>query len=426
MNVEDLVLVSVDDHVIEPPDVFARHVPERWQDQRPVQVEQPDGTIVWRYQGEEAATLALNAVVGRSPEELGYEPTSYDEIRKGCYDVTERVRDMDAGGVLGSLCFPSFPGFAGRLFATAPDKAISEVMVRAYNDWHVHEWCGAAPGRFIPLGIGPLWDPHVLAAEVRRLAELDCHAVTFSENPDRLGLPSLHSDTWDPFWAACSDVGTVPCIHIGSSSELTMTSMDAPVDVVTTLAPFAIMKCATDLVWSPIFRKFPDLRIALSEGGIGWVPYLLDRVDRTYKRHRYWTGQDFGDRLPSEVFREHVVTCFIQDPVGLANRHAIGVENITWECDYPHGDSIWPYSPEELLLEADGLSDEEIDLITHRNAMRIFRFDPFAVRPREACTVGALRAQAARSNVDTAEHRTGIRRGKPGQTMEQVIAQTNV
>jgi predicted TIM-barrel fold metal-dependent hydrolase len=424
MDLDDLILVSVDDHIIEPPDVFARQLPSKWADDAPTLVQRPDGTIVWRYQGTQVATLALNAVVGRNPDELGYEPTSYSEIRTGCYDVRERIRDMNAAGVLASMCFPSFPGFAGRLFIEAPDKALSAVMLRAYNDWHIHEWCGAAPGRFLPLAIGPLWDPELMADEVHRVAALGCHAMTFSENPDRLGLPSLHTDFWDPFWKACCDTGCVPCIHIGSSSELTMTSMDAPVDVVTTLAPFAIMKCATDLIWSSIFRKFPDLKVALSEGGIGWIPYLLDRVDRNYLRHRHWTGQDFGDRLPSEVFRSHVLTCFIQDPVGLANRERIGVENIMWECDYPHGDSIWPLCPEEFMDEAVGLTDREIDLVTHENAMRSFQFDPFLVRPRASCTVGALRGESA--DVDTSVHTTGIRRGRPGQTMEQVMANVNV
>jgi predicted TIM-barrel fold metal-dependent hydrolase len=416
---DDLILVSVDDHVIEPPGMFDDHLPASWSEFAPRIVEQSDGTIVWRFQDDEVATLALNAVVGRAPEELGYEPTSFDELRPGCFDVDERVRDMNAAGVLASMCFPSFPGFAGKLFISAPDKEMSTVMLRAYNDWAIDEWSGSHPGRFIPLAIGPLWDAELLAAEVHRIAAKGCHAITFSEDPSKLGLPSIHSSAWDPFWSACCDEGTVPCIHLGSSSGMTMTSVDAPVDVVTTLAPFSVMKCAADLAWSPIFRKFPDLRAALSEGGIGWIPYLLDRVDRVYDRHHYWTGQDFGSSRPSDVFREHVIVCFIEDPVGLANRDAIGIDQITWECDYPHGDSVWPDCPEHFMAQATGMTDEEINLVTHRNAMRFFQFDPFTGRPRSDCTVAALRAEA--TDVSTANHRTGVRRGKPGQTMADVL-----
>jgi predicted TIM-barrel fold metal-dependent hydrolase len=417
---EELILVSVDDHVIEPPGMFDAHVPAAHRKDAPRLVEQPDGTIRWKFQDITVATLALNAVVGRDPAEIGYEPISFDEIRPGCFDVNERVRDMNAAGVLGSMCFPSFPGFAGGLFLAAPDKTLSAIMVRSYNDWVVDEWCAAYPERLIPLAIGPLWDVDLLAEEVRRMARKGCHAITFSENPARLGLPSLHSPYWNPFWAACSDEGTIACIHLGSSSEMTITSTDAPVDVVTTLAPFGVMKCATDLIWAPMFREFPALRIALSEGGIGWIPYLLDRVDRVYDRHRHWTGQDFGTRLPSDLFREHVLTCFIADPVGLGDRDRIGVHGMMWESDYPHGDSVWPYCAEEFLKEATDLSREEIDLITHLNAMRPFSFNPFLKMAPEECRVGALRALA--TDVDVEDRTTGIRRGSKGQTMAEVLS----
>ena len=148
------------------------------------------------------------------------EPTSFAQLRAGCYDIDERVKDMDANGVLGSLCFPSFPQFCGQLFARTEDKDVALAMVRAYNDWHIDEWCGTHPGRFIPCSLPAIWDPEVLAAEVRRTAAKGAHAVTFSENPSKLGWPSFHSDHWDPFWKACSDEKVVVCLHIGSSSQL--------------------------------------------------------------------------------------------------------------------------------------------------------------------------------------------------------------
>ena len=162
-------------------------------------------------------------------------------------------------------------------------------MCRAYNDWHIEEWCGAAPDRFIPLAIPPIWDPEALAAEVRRVAAKGCHAITFPENPVPLGLPSLHSDHWDPFWKACNDEGTIVNMHIGSSSKLAITALDAPVDVMITLQPMNIVQAAADLIFSPVFKKFPDVTVALSEGGIGWVPYFLERLDHTYKTHKAWT-----------------------------------------------------------------------------------------------------------------------------------------
>jgi predicted TIM-barrel fold metal-dependent hydrolase len=411
VEIDDLILVSVDDHVVEPPDMFDRHLPARWREVAPRVVRKDDGTDVWVYDGKEVPNIGLNAVAGRPKEEYGMEPTSFDELRPGCYDVHERVRDMNANGVLGSLCFPSFPNLCGQLFARSSDLEAAHAILCAYNDWHVDEWCGAYPGRFIPCGLVPIWDPALMAAEVRRLAAKGCHAVSFSENPAKLKLPSFHSDHWDPFWAACVEEGTIVCCHIGSSSSLVITAPDAPVDVLITLQPVNIVQAAADLLWSPVLRRFPDLRIALSEGGIGWLPYFYDRVDWIYGRHRFWTGQDFGGRLPSEVFRERVVTCFIDDPAGVASLERIGTDNVCWEADYPHSDSTWPTSPEYLkrAIDAAGCDDETVNRITHANAMRLFRFDPFAHRPRERCTVGALRAEAAAAGVDVSERSAGRR-----------------
>ena len=118
--------------------------------------------------------------------------------------------------------------------------------------------------------------------------------------------------------------------------------------------------------------------------------------------HHAWTGADFGEGvMPSDVFRQHILTCFIADPIGLALRDVIGVDNICWEQDYPHSDSSWPTAPEELATMAAryGVTDLELDKMTHENAMRWYRFDPFA-HPREGqCTVGALRASVAGHDV---------------------------
>jgi predicted TIM-barrel fold metal-dependent hydrolase len=404
MRLDEMILVSVDDHVVEPPDLFRNHVPARYRDRAPRVVRKKDGSDVWVFEGMQLPNIGLNAVAGRPPEEYGVEPTSFDQLRPGNYDVRERIRDMNANGVLASLCFPSFPAFCGQVFARAKDKELALAMLRSYNDWHVDEWCGSHPGRFIPLSLPPIWDPALMAEEVRRVAKKGCHAVSFSENPEKLGLPSLHSEHWDPFWTACADEGAVVCIHIGSGAGMAFTSMDAPVDVMITVQPIHIVSCAADLLWSRVLRRFPSLKFALSEGGIGWVPYFLERADYVYEHHRAWTHQDFGGKKPSDVFREHIITCFIDDPVGVRNRHAVGIDTITWECDYPHSDTTWPRAPERLAASLAGVPDDEVRKITHENALRSFRLDPFARIPRERCTVGALRAQARDVDLSLRSH----------------------
>ena len=407
MRVDDLVLVSVDDHVVEPPDLFAGRLSRKAEERAPFIQTLENGREVWMFEGSALPNVGLNAVAGRVPEEYGLDPLAFSEMRPGCYDIHERIRDMDVNGVLGSMNFPSLAGFAGQLFSTCDDEDVAIELLRAYNDWHVEDWCGTYTGRMIPLAVPPIWDVDLMAEEVGRMAEKGCHAVTFSENPEKLGRPSWHSDHWDPFLAACEDAGTVVCLHIGSSSQTVITAMDAPIDTMITLQPMNIVQCAADLVWSPVFRKFPRLKVALSEGGIGWVPYFLERIDYVYQHHRAWTNQDFGDRLPSQVFNEHVLTCFIDDAVGMEVRHHLNPDHIHWECDYPHSDSTWPHAPETAMKYLDGLPDEDVDRITHRNAMANFGFDPFAHIPRDQATVGALRARAADVDTTPVSHGTG-------------------
>ncbi len=401
MDINDLVLVSVDDHVVEPPDMWHDRVAAKYAEETPKLVTKDDGTDVWAFRGAELPNIGLNAVAGRPAAEYGIDPTAFEDMRHGCWDIHDRIRDMNANGVLGSMCFPSMPGFCGQLWARVEDKDLARALLQGYNDWHIDEWCGTYPGRFIPLALPALWDPREMAAEVRRVAAKGCHAVTFSENPEKLSYPSFHSEHWDPFWAACVETDTIVCLHIGSSSSMVITSVEAPINVMITLQPMNIVQAASDLLWSRVIREFPGLRFAMSEGGIGWIPYFLERVDYVYKHHKAWTGADFGSQLPSEVFLEHCVTCFIDDAVGLENRHHLNLDMITWECDYPHSDSTWPNSPELLSTSLAGIPDDEVDRITHLNAMRIFHFDAFSVRPKEECTVGALRAQA--KDVDVSE-----------------------
>ncbi len=414
MNKEDMILISVDDHTVEPPNMFKNHLSKKYQDDAPRLVHNSDGSDMWKFRDTVIPNVALNAVAGRPKEEYGLEPQGLDEIRPGCYNVDERVKDMNAGGILASICFPSFPGFAGRLFATE-DPEFSIALVQAYNDWHIDEWCGAYPARFIPMAIPVIWDAEACAAEVRRVAKKGVHALTFTENPAAMGYPSFHNEYWNPLWKALCDTNTVMNVHIGSSGRLAITAPDAPMDVMITLQPMNIVQAAADLLWSRPIKEYPDLKVALSEGGTGWIPYFLERADRTYEMHSTWTHQNFGDKLPSDIFRDHFLTCFISDKVGVALRNMIGIDNICWEADYPHSDSMWPGAPEELwdVLSVNNVPDDEIKKMTHENAMRWYSFDPFTHITPEQASVGALRKAAEGHDVSirALSHHKDIRSG---------------
>jgi len=400
VEMNDLVLVSTDDHIIEPPDMFEGRVAKKYADRAPRVVGNSKEGFNWDFDGTAARQLALAATAGRGKgaraQELHNEPSSFAEIRPGTYDVHERIKDMDANGVLGSLNFPSFPRFSGVMFAKVAkrDEDLALAVVRAYNDWHIEAWCGEYPGRFIPCALGPIWSAELMAEEMRRVAAKGVHAVTFSMNPHGLGLPSLHDDYWDPFWKACVDHEIVVCLHIGTGGDMIQTSPDAPMLTRVTCSGINIYPTAADLIWSPMMHKFPNLMFSLAEGGIGWIPYFLERADNTYVHNvADLTDHPFYGELPSERFKRQIVACFINDAHGVANLDLMNVDNVTWECDYPHPDSSWPTTPEEAWVYLQNVKDDDtLNKITHLNAMRLFKFDPFKYLPKERSTVGALRA----------------------------------
>jgi len=409
MELSDMILVSVDDHVVEPPsmaDFMREHLPEKYKDRAPRVIRRKDGTDAWLIEGNEISTFGLNAVMGRVPDEWGYDPCTFDQVRPGTYDVHERVRDMNANGVLAGMNFSSWPGLGGQYFVQSGDMELAGAIHRAYNDWTIFEWAASYPGRFIPLALsGCAMGPEWMAEEIRRVAELGCHAISMHSTPHLLGLPDFHGDEWDPAWKACQDCSSAMVFHFGGILQRMPRS---PFDVIPHSMPFSSATFAAELLWSPVIRRFPDVKIGLAETGIGWFAYWLEKADFVYSHHRAWTGMDFGDKLPSEAFKERVLVCFIEDTTGLKLRHDTGVNNIAWECDFPHSDSTWPKSPEVLWasMQAAGVSDDnEIDLITWKNAARFYEFDPFQSVPKERASVGALRALA--TDVDTTPRRYG-------------------
>ena len=273
-------------------------------------------------------------------------------------------------------------------------------MLKAYNDWHLEEWCGAHPGRFMPLAIGPTWDMDAMSAEVKRMAAKGCRAITMPELPYIQGLPSYQSDYWDPFFRTVSDEGVVMCLHIGMGLDAINMGPDFSPDNYMVLATQVTVLAVQDLLWGPAFRKFPDLKVAFSEGGIGWIPFLLDRVDRHYVTQR-WTRQDFGDKSPSQVFREHSLACFISDPTTLKLAHEIGIDLIAFESDYPHSDSLWPDAPESLLAQCEqagpvGRRHREDQLAQRRALLRL--------RPVRGHPTRAGHRRRAPSPVDRRRH----------------------
>ncbi len=399
MRCEDMFLISVDDHIIEPPNLFIGRLPSAYCDQAPRVARFANGEERWMLEGKPTAGVGPGAVCGRNRDELGDEPARYVDVRKGTYDIHARVEDMNANGVLSSMNFPSLPGFSGERFATGKDKGLMLAILQAFNDWHLEEWVARYPGRFIPLALVPLWDVDLAIAELRRMASKGVAVVSFPEDPTSIGQPSIHWGHWDRFFAAVADLGMAVAIHIGTAGPLSTPSKESPALVGTALINIKIADAFTDLLFSPLLLKFPELRFAMSEGCMGWVPFLRERADAAYRNHRYWTHADLGGVMPSDLLADRFLFCFHEDDFGLSVRHQVGINQIAWECDYPHADSTWPHSANNLWESIKDFPAEEIDKITHLNAMRFLNFDPFSLIKREDATVGALKANA--QHVDT-------------------------
>ncbi len=369
-------VISVDDHLIEPPDLFEGRLPASLAESAPRVEEQDDGTQAWVFEGNRYPNIGLNAVVGRPRDEWSMEPARFDEMRPGCFDIEARVADMDRAGIWAALCFPSLvSGFCGAVYSRAQDQVLGLACLRAFNDWHLEVWASPHPDRIIPLQLPWLKDIPLAAAEVRANAARGFKAVSFPEFPAQLGLPSIFSGQWDPFLAACAETGTVVCLHTGSSAWAALPSPDPPFEILPTFFPVNALLAAGEWLWSGVALRFPELQVALSEGGIGWVPMLMDRSD--YVLSHSASGSESNawpsELKPSEVLRRNFWFCTIDDPSMVALRHVIGVDHIMVESDYPHADSSWPDTQRVLADTWGTLPDDELRAVAGGNAAALFR-----------------------------------------------------
>jgi predicted TIM-barrel fold metal-dependent hydrolase len=386
------MIISVDDHVVEPAHLWQTWLPDKHRAAGP-HVERHGlgglkyvgGTTyeyeltdegppcdIWFYEGKMYPHKRHVASVGFDRDDMTLSPITYDEMRPGCYEPEARVEDMVMNHVEASLCFPTFPRFCGQTFAEAEDTQLAMACVLAYNDWMVEEWCGDSDGALIPLTIIPLWDIDAAVAEVERNAARGVRAVCFSEIPPKLGLPSIHTGAWDPFFAACQATETVVCMHIGSSSQMPATSPDAPPAVAATLSFNNAMASLSDFLFSGVLVRYPTLTLAYSEGQIGWLPYVLERADDVWQEHRAWGGvADQIPEPPSSYYYRQVYGCFFRDRHGLDALDKVGVDNVTFETDYPHTDSTWPHTLEVAQDLMGHLPQDVVDKICRGNAQRM-------------------------------------------------------
>jgi predicted TIM-barrel fold metal-dependent hydrolase len=401
MATEYPLLVSADDHVVEPPDLWTSRLPAKYRDIGPRVVRQRVSRIekaslnlqvgeaddgawadVWHYEDLRVPLMLQSAAVGFPRNEVGLRAITFDEMRPGCYQPKERLADMNIAGVDAQLCFPNVAPirFCGQGFLDAKDRELALLGVRAYNDYILDEWCAGSEGRLIPCGIIPLWDVTLAVDEVYRAAARGMRGMCFSEAPAHLGLPSIHSGYWDPFFAACEETQTVVMIHIGSSSHVELPSKDdTPMGEFTLMVTLNATGSIIDWLFSGVLVRYPRIKVCFAECQIGWLPYYLQRMDEMWEQDRAYMSDQYEKvpDLPSSYFRSNLYVTFFSDPLGLRLLSDIGVDNVLCETDYPHNDSTWPESRAYLRKQtiAAGLDGVATEKVARGNARRLFRLD---------------------------------------------------
>jgi len=379
----DTKLMSADDHLIEPAHLWVDRVPAKYRDTCPRIVE-VDGRQAWLYEGELTYIPMGSCRPLEGHDEKGYPPAPgtarFDEIRPGCYDPVERLKDMDIDGVWGQLCFPNFARFAGhRFYWNVKDHELGLACLRTYNDYLIDEWCATDPSRLYPSVILPLHDIDLAVAELTRVLDKGAKALAFSENPTVIGLPSVHTDHWDRLWSVVSDAGLPVCMHIGSSSRLVTTSPDAPPSVMVTLNGVNALLAGVDWLFSGIFDRFPGINVILSEGGAGWVPYILERADKVFHDKRIQTDASIGQAgmrgtmPPTQLFAEHMYVCLVDEHFALRSLGDIPVDNLLWEGDFPHGDGLWPNNRDYLDKALADVPDADAVKIAETNLRKLLK-----------------------------------------------------
>ena len=364
-------VISVDDHLVEPRDMFEGRLPGRLQARAPRIIETPQGHEVWEFDGDLYTQVGMNAIAGRRPETVRVEPFRFGQMRRGCWDIDARIHDMDLNGVWASLNFPSMiTGFCGRVFSRCSDPELGLAVTRAWNDWLFEEWYSPYPDRIIPMGITWLSDPEAGAEEVRRNAERGFRSVTLPERPHQIGFPSIFKDYWEPIIRACVETDTVISLHVGSSGMPDFPDGCPPMQLGATLFGQMSLTACAEWLWSGWAVRYPELRVAMSEGGIGWVAMLIDRLDNIVDRSGYGTGWDVR---PSDVLRRNFWFCTIDDPSTIETRHAIGVEHVMVEVDYPHGDGTWPNTQAVIEKYWGHIPPPELRLMCSENAAALYR-----------------------------------------------------
>ena len=382
-------IVDADCHILEPRDIWEHWLPERFQDKAPKLVKDPAGGDAWQTAGGgDPDPIGLVATPGMPFDEFRWFGVTYEQARTGCYDGAARLDDMDRDGVWAEVLFP--PQRTMSHFLGDEDDDFVLAGVEAYNNFLFEQFCAPDPTRLVGLAQIPSLGVDVATDGLRKAKARGAKGVIISSWPS--GGESLSEDD-DPFWAAAVDEGIPVSVHINiisraqriSARKATAGSRNVRYDMSSAATRAkaigsmshvfsATAGSMTQMLFSGVFERFPELQICWIETGVGWLPHLLESIDDRYWRNRSWGQLDITEP-PSYYWRRNNAASFITDRSGIAMRHAVGVDNMMWSSDYPHHGNDWPYSRKVIDETMGHIAVEERARIVGGNATRIWHLD---------------------------------------------------
>jgi uncharacterized protein len=368
-------LISVDDHVLETPDLWTSRLSQsRWGDRIPHLQRTADGADQWVVDGQVVLDGKV-ARVGALMADRNQEPRRWDEVPAAAYQPAERLKLLDAAGVDYSVLYPTVAGRAGETFGRLTDPELEQACVQAYNDWLIEEWA-AASERFIPQCIVPLWPAEATVAEIRRCVAKGHRGVVFPSVPmDLREVPHVAGSEWDPVWSVCEELGVPLCLHAGASPQLQNASppglnpvMAAALDEVT--KPVSSVFVLGMFVFSRVLLRHPNLKVVMAESALSWGMLYLEWADHQFEHDGL--AREGYNLKPSEMFHRQVYFNSWFDKVAPFAPY-VGSDHILWSTNLPQPTSTWPQVQDTVERCLQDVAPEAREQVLWRNAAELYR-----------------------------------------------------
>ena len=363
-------IISSDNHVMEPPDLWTNRVGREFGDRAPRIVRRENGADFWYCDGRLVMPVASGAQVGRrfeEPEKMSVDDVQ-ENVRPGGYIPEEHVKDMGVDGVDVGILYPT----VGLLLFSVPNSLLVSAVFSAYNDW-LAEFCKPFPKQLKGIAMVNVDDVRAGIKELERCAKLGLVGAMITVYPSE--GRAYQSPEYEPFWAAAQDLNMPLSLHQGTNRGQEFSSGAGGLSTLVNMDHWVRMSLS-GLTLSGVFERYPRLQIGAIEHELSWIPHFLDRIDYAYTQRVPMGNSRFvEDMLPSDYIRRNVFYGFQEDALGIRDRHIIGVDSLLWGVDYPHYESTFPRSRqvlEEILADC---SEEERAKIAGGNADRVYQLN---------------------------------------------------